>query len=164
MSSLANASAEHTRVEDDFHAWLLEQAALLRNKQFQLLDWSNIAEELEAMAGAQRRELLRRLATIFEHMLKIEYQPEERRERGRRSTIVKSRTAIERLLEESPGMKGQLEDLAEKAYADGCKYAGTDLGFARREWEKTFPRKSPWTLKQILDEDFFPSGKGRSRN
>jgi hypothetical protein len=158
MGSVANArSVSPTRLEDDFHAWLLEQAALLRNKQFHLLDWSNIAEELEAMAGAQRRELRQRLATLFEHLLKLEYQPEERRERGRKSTLVKTRTAIETLLEQSPGLKGQMEELAEKAYLDGCRYAGTDLGLSRRQWEKTFPTNSPWSLKQVLNDDFYPS-------
>jgi uncharacterized protein DUF29 len=157
MSSLAGATSARITPEHDFHAWLLEQAALLRKKRFNQLDWSNIAEELEAMASAERRELLRRLATIFEHFLKMEYEPEVRRERGRKTTIAKTRTGIERILEESPGLKGQLEEFAQKAYADGCKYAGTDLGLTRREWEKLFPQTSPWTLRQIRDDDFFPS-------
>ena len=156
MNSLAGATSVHTTVEDDFHAWLLEQAALLRNKQFALLDWSSIAEELEAMAGEQKRELRRRLATIYEHLLKLYHEPEGRRERGRKLTLAKTRNAITTLLEESPGLKGHLQDLAEKAYLDGCRYAGTDLGLTRRQWEKTFSRTSPWSLKQILDDDFFP--------
>jgi hypothetical protein len=157
MSSLAGATSAHTTVERDFHAWLLEQAALLRKKRFNQLDWSNIAEELEAMASAERRELLRRLATIFEHFLKMEYEPEVRRERGRKTTIAKTRTGIEQILEQSPRLKGQLEEFAQRAYGDGCRHAGTDLGLTRRQWEKTFSRTSPWTVKQILDDDFFPS-------
>jgi len=95
-------------------------------------------------------------------MLKLEHQPEERSERSRKGTLAKTRTAIRTLFEQSPGLKGQLQELAEKAYADGCRYAGTDLGLSRREWERTFPRKSPWTLKQILDDDFFPgASKGK---
>jgi hypothetical protein len=156
MSSLAGATSAHTTVEQDFHAWLIQQATLLRNKQFAALDWSNIAEELEAMAGEQKRELRRRLATIYEHLLKLEHEPEGRRERGRRLTLAKTRNAITTLLEESPGLEGQLQDLAEKAYLDGCRYAGTDLGLTRRQCEKAFSRTSPWSLKQILDDDFFP--------
>ena len=158
MNNVANVrGAQAVRIDDDFHAWLLEQASLLRKKQYPQLDWNNLAEELEAMAGAQKRELRERLATLFEHLLKLEHQPETRRERNRKNTIVKTRTAIESLLEYSPGLKAQLEALATKAYADGCKHAGTDLGLSRRQWEKTFPRTSPWSVDQILDDDFFPS-------
>jgi hypothetical protein len=158
MNNVANVrGAQAVRIDDDFHAWLLEQASLLRKKQYPLLDWNNLAEELVAIAGAQKRELLERLATLFEHLLKLEYQRETRRERSRKSTIARTRTAVERLLEQSPGLKGQLDELATKAYADGCKHAGIDLGLSRRQWEKVFPRTSPWSVTQILDDDFFPS-------
>jgi putative protein kinase ArgK-like GTPase of G3E family len=158
MNNVANVrGAQAVRIDDDFHAWLLEQASLLRKKQYPLLDWNNLAEELEAIAGAQKRELLERLATLFEHLLKLEYQRETRRERSRKSTIARTRTAVERLLEQSPGLKGQLDELAAKAYADGCKHAGIDLGLSRHQWEKAFPRTSPWSVAQILDDDFFPS-------
>lgn len=151
------------RVDEDFHAWLIEQASLLRRKQHQALDWQNIAQELEDMAGAERRELRRRMATLFEHFLKMQYQPEKQRERGRRSTLAKTRTAIEILLEQSPGLKDQLNELVAKAYADGCRFAGTDLGLSRTEWEKTFPPASPWSVKQLLDQDFFPAPAKSSR-
>jgi hypothetical protein len=44
---------------EDHHGWLLEQAALLRSERHDSLDWSNLAEELEAMAAAQRRKIKR---------------------------------------------------------------------------------------------------------
>ena len=37
-------------IDDDFNAWLLDQAAALRGLQPDSLDWQNLAEELEAMA------------------------------------------------------------------------------------------------------------------
>jgi hypothetical protein len=158
-NSATTQAAPAIRIDEDFHAWLLEQATLLRRKQYKLLDRSNLAQELEDIAGAEKRELLRGLATLFEHLLKMQYQVELRRERGRKNTILKTRTAIDKLLRFSPGLKGQLAEFAADAYADGCKYAGTDLGFSRAQWEKTFPRTSPWSLKQILNDDFFPSPK-----
>ena len=158
MNNVANVRGpQAVRIDEDFHAWLLQQASLLRKKQYPLLDRNNLAEELEDMAGAQKLELRERLATLFEHLLKLQHQPEKRRERNRKNTIAKTRTAIESLLEYSPGLKGQLEELATNAYADGCKHAGTDLGLSRRQWEKMFPHTSPWSVAQILDDDFFPS-------
>ncbi len=155
--SAAVQNERSVRVDEDFHAWLIEQASLLRKKQHQALDWQNIAQELEDMAGAEKRELRRRLATLFEHFLKMECQPERQRQRGRKNTLAKTRTAMEVLFEQSPGLMGQLKEFAAKAYADGCRYAGTDLGLSRLQWEKTFPRTSPWSIKQLLDQDFFPT-------
>src|SRR5579863_4575063 len=88
--------------EEDYHGWLLHQAALLRGRHADSLDWEKLAEELEAMASAERRELLRRLTTLYAHLLKMQYQPEQRRARGRKVTIDRSRIEIERVLDQSP--------------------------------------------------------------
>lgn len=97
-------------IEDDFHAWLLNQAAALRNRSIIALDWDNLAEELEAMAAAERRELLARLTTLFEHLLKLAYQQKEVPIRGRgwMATIIEARQAIGDLLETCPDLKGFL--------------------------------------------------------
>ncbi len=142
-------------VEEDYHGWLLHQARLLRGRHLAALDWSNLAEELEAMAGAERRELLRRLTTLYAHLLKMQYQPEPRRARSRKVTIVRSRSEIERVLKQSPGLRGQLEEFAKEVYPDGRREAATDIGLKRREW-KLLPTTSQWSLRQIMDPDFFP--------
>jgi hypothetical protein len=142
-------------VEEDYHGWLQHQAALLRGRDFAALDWSNLAEELEAMAGAERRELLRRLTTLYAHLLKIQYQPEPRRARSRKVTILRSRTEIERVLKQSPGLRAQFEEFAKEVYPDGRREAATDIGLKRSEW-KLIPTTSQWTLQQIMDPDFFP--------
>jgi DNA phosphorothioation-dependent restriction protein DptG len=144
-----------TSVEEDFHGWLLHQAALLRSRDADALDWEHLAEEIEAMASAERRELLRRLTTLFSHLLKMQYQAEPGRARSRRLTIDRSRLEIERLLEQSPGLRGQFEAFANKVYADGRREAATDIGLKRSEW-KVIPTSSEWTLQQIMDPDFFP--------
>ena len=50
------AASLETRVRyaDDLHAWSLEQAALLRARRTEGLDWDHLAEELEAMVGRDR--------------------------------------------------------------------------------------------------------------
>lgn len=149
--------AMHTpQIDEDFCGWLVDQASALRKRQPVSLDWDHLAEELEDMAAAQKGELVKRLATLFEHFLKMAFQPEERRARKRKVTIVKTRNAIDELLKRSPGLKGQIEALAREAYAYGSKQAGTALGMSRRQWEQQFPAVAPWNLEQLLDEDFFP--------
>jgi Domain of unknown function DUF29 len=70
-------------IDDDLHGWLLAQASALRSQRYKSLDRNNLAEELEAMAAAQRRELLERLTTMLAHLLKLRYQPQEVPQRGR---------------------------------------------------------------------------------
>jgi len=144
---------------DDFHGWLLDQASALRERRHFSLDWDNLAEELEAMAATDRRELLRRLTTLFEHLLKLAYQPDElpRRGNGWRRTVVNSRIEIERLLNQSPGLKGQMEEFALDAYAGGRRKAGTAMGFRREQWETILPDISPWSIDKALEADFFPA-------
>ena len=107
------------------------------------------------MAGAERRELLRRLTTLYAHLLKMQYQPEPRRARSRKVTILRSRTEIERVLKQSPGLRAQFEEFAKEVYPDGRREAATDIGLKRSEW-KLIPTTSQWTLQQIMDPDFFP--------
>jgi uncharacterized protein DUF29 len=155
-SAFVAQEAPAVRIENDYYGWLLDQASVLRRQRYSSLDWSNLAEELEAMAAAERRELLRRLTTLLAHLLKFQYQPEVRRERSRKLTIVRSRTEIKRLLDYSPGLKGQLTEYVAAAYDDAKNDAGVDIRLERHHWEELFPVTCPWTLEQIQSPDYFP--------
>jgi Domain of unknown function DUF29 len=146
------------KVTDDFHGWLLDQASALRERRLSSLDWDDLAEELEAMAATDRRELLRRLTTLFEHLLKLAYQPDELEKRGNgwRRTVVNSRIEIDRLLGQSPGLKGQLAQFAIDAYSAGRQKAGVAMGLRRHQWETLLPDENPWPLEESLEPDFFP--------
>jgi len=122
-SSMLNGGDDTTggsmlTLQQDYHGWLLNQAGALQARHYKSIDWDNLAEELEAMAGTERRELLRRLTTVLKHLLKLAYQPGQVARRGNswRRTIVRSHIEIERLLGQSPGLKGQLQQLAADAY------------------------------------------------
>jgi Domain of unknown function DUF29 len=58
--------------DDDFNAWLLNQADALRNRHY-TIDWDGLAEELEAMARKDRTELRSRLQNLLSHLLKWTY-------------------------------------------------------------------------------------------
>ena len=50
--------------EDDFVAWLEDQAQHARRQEIESLDLENIAEELEGMARSDRREIRNRLIVL----------------------------------------------------------------------------------------------------
>ena len=70
-------------------------------------------------------------------------------------TVVRSRREIKRLLEESPGLKGKLEEYVVKTYADARQDAGVEMGLERHTWAALFSPACPWTLDQLMDDDFF---------
>ena len=106
--------------EEDFVRWTEQQSRALRKAAHLStnlpLDWENLAEEIESLGASQRRELRSRLAVILEHLMKLENSPAIDPRRGWRDTILRERTEIERLLEDSPSLRGDLARLiAEEA-------------------------------------------------
>ena len=141
-----------TRYDQDFHAWTLENANLLRNGQVNEIDVLHIAEELESMGARERREVLNRLQVLIMHLLKYQYQP-ARRSKSWLLTIIHQRTALERLLQQSPSLKTLLnQENLQAVYRKAVKEAiiETDL---ESHW---FPLDCPYHFEQLLNEEYFP--------
>ena len=62
----------------DFYAWSRQQAELLRKGRLADADIEHIAEEIESMGRAEKRELISRLTVLLLHLLKWRHQPEKR--------------------------------------------------------------------------------------
>ncbi|MBK1701931.1 DUF29 family protein [Thiococcus pfennigii] len=63
------------------------------------------------------------------------------------------RTAIERLLEQSPSLRRMLdEEIIERVYGKAVRDAVIDTDLERH----LFPVRCPYRLAQILDEDWLP--------
>ncbi|MFZ8786933.1 DUF29 domain-containing protein, partial [Thermocrinis sp.] len=58
--------------EKDFYLWVLENLKLLKNREFKLVDWENLLEEIEDMARMELRSLISLMAVIMEHLYKWE--------------------------------------------------------------------------------------------
>jgi hypothetical protein len=53
--------------EEDLVLWTKRQAALIRARQLDLVDWDNVAEEIESLGIGDRRELCSRLEVLTMH-------------------------------------------------------------------------------------------------
>lgn len=137
--------------ERDFYAWTIKNAALLRQRRLAEIDVENIAEELESIGRSERRELVNRLALLLMHLLKWRYQP-NRRGNSWRYTIKEQRRAVFKSLRDNPSLRLQLPEFLSEAYDDALlkviKQTGLDEG--------DFPAICPFTLEQILEENFWP--------
>ena len=137
--------------EKDFYAWANEQAALLRSGKLAEADIEHIAEEIESMGKAEKRELVARLTVLLLHLLKWRYQP-NLQGAAWRATIEVQRLDIADLLEDNPSLKSLLPEVLERAYRKAIKEAERETGLP----ETTFPPACPWSFEQATDSGFWP--------
>ena len=138
--------------EADFYLWTQQQAALLRQGQFNRvdLDLENIAEEIESMGKRDRRSVSSYLQNVLLHLLKWQYQP-ERRGTSWKLSIRNGRYQIRRLLSESPSLKPQLPAMIAEDYSPARENAADETGLPLT----TFPDVCPFTVEQITG-DYWP--------
>jgi predicted transcriptional regulator len=91
-----------TAYDTDFAQWTSEQSQLLRAGHFDQLDVEHIIEELDGLKNSERREILHRLQTMIEHMMKRDLFPTDDSLRGWNVTIRRSAREIADLLGTSP--------------------------------------------------------------
>jgi ribosomal protein L29 len=137
--------------EKDFYAWTFHNAELLRQGKFSEIDINNVAEELESMGKKDKRELMRRLAVLLAHLLKLRFQS-ARAGNSWKYTIKEQRRMLKKLLKESPSLKHEIELKVDEAYEDAVIIAAGETGL----YETSFPEQCPFDLKECLDEEFFP--------
>ena len=133
--------------EQDQIAWLEEMAGLLREQRYEELDYSNLETFLLEMAQRDRREVKSRLTLLLTHLLKFDYQPEER-SRSWQVTILHQRQELQDVLE-SATLNHYFLTIIESAYANAVKRVALETGLA----ETVFPATCPYSAAQILGEE-----------
>jgi hypothetical protein len=140
-----------TEYDQDFYAWAMQNAERLRQGRFAELDSEHIAEELESMGKSERRALESHLSTVLRHLLKWRYQPGLRSPSWRQS-IRNGRTAIAKIIADSPSLKSRLGDILTTEYPSARADAIDETGLP----EAVFPQDCPFTLEQVLDPGYWP--------
>lgn len=141
----------------DFYAWTQEQAILLRNQQWSQIDLLNLIEQVESLGKQQRQELRNRSSILIGHLLKWQYQPEHR-SRSWLATIRIQRLDTIELLEDNPSLKSDMAEMLNKAYLKAIALAVKETNLP----PQTFPTSCPYSLTEILDNDFYPSEPSRN--
>ncbi len=143
----------------DFHQWIKHHITLLREGRLSEIDTGHLIEELEDMARRDRDELVSRLVILMAHLLKWQFQlgqlSEQWKEfdgRSWRRSIIEQRNEILRQLRNKPSLKSYLPDAVVEAYPDAIKIAVQETRLAL----SIFPSESPYSIEQLLNEDFYP--------
>ncbi len=137
--------------EQDRHAWAAHTATLLRQGRLEEVDIIHLTEELDSMGAGERRELYSHLKILLVHLLKWRYQP-ERRSDSWVYTIDEQRDQIIYLLRQSPSLKSTVPAVLEEAYLPARRFAARETRLPMA----TFPERSPFTVDQIFDPDYWP--------
>jgi hypothetical protein len=146
--SLDTAPYDH-----DFYTWTQHQAALLREGATAELDLANLAEEIESLGISQRHALESCFRVLLMHLLKWRYQSRRRQtSRSWYGTIAEHRARITQLLRDSPSLRRLVPGALEGAYPRACKVASHETRLPLN----TFPVVCPWSVEQVLSDDFWP--------
>jgi len=105
--------------ESDFYAWTQNQAQILRDRQWQLIDVEHLAEEIEDMGRAEKRKLESRLEVLLMHLLKWQFQ-DDNRSRSWQLTIKEQRLGLQRHLKQNPSLKTLVPEMLTKLLAKYC--------------------------------------------
>jgi hypothetical protein len=144
--------------DTDFYAWTQAQAGALATKQWHALDLEHLVEEIADLGHEQRHAVSSQLCRLLQHLLKWRYHPTHRSPSWRRS-IRQARHAIARRLEQSPSLRQVVPSLLGGEYRRARRDAQDETGLPLA----TFPESCPWSVDQLLDEDFWPDAETPAR-
>ena len=143
--------------DSDFYAWARQQTKALRRLADSHVnvpapvDWDHLIEEVDELAKARLRELRSRYTILVTHLLKWQFQ-QEQRSKSWRVTIVEQRNQIEDLLDENPSLKRLRRAALDKAWPPARRLALAETDFA----DDVFPATLPYRLDDLESFEFWP--------
>lgn len=118
--------ASQRKYEQDFVAWCDDTVAKLKRGHFDDIDIDSLIEEIEGLAGGDRRELKSRLEILLYHLLKRLYVPTPEDYRGWELTIREQRRRLRDLLDQSPSLRNYFVEALPDIWANALSDAQED--------------------------------------
>ena len=139
--------------EEDFVLWTEKTAELLKQKEFDRVDWENLIEEVECMGKSERQAVESLLTQLLIHLLKLSYWTTERERNARHwlGEIATFRVQLKKKIK-TQTLKNHAINSFGEAYSD----ARQTLIDGRIVDKNIIPLESIFTLEQVLDGDWFP--------
>jgi Domain of unknown function DUF29 len=102
---MAQIMSQSKLYQRDFVAWCDDTIAKLKAGCFDEIDLESLVEEIEGLAGRDKRELESCLEVLLSHLLKRVYVQSPDDYRGWEITIREQRRQLEKLLKQSPSLR-----------------------------------------------------------
>ena len=152
--------------ERDFNVWRETIIKKIKQQDFNDIDWEHLLLELEDMGKSEKRSFVSNLTILIAHLLKLTVQADapEMMKGSWYSSVTEHRFRVKKDLEENPSFKNYLHEVIFIAYAEARKLAikeskNAKLGVRKPE-ETEYPLDFPFTIEQLLDEDFYGELEG----
>ena len=141
--------------DQDLNLWLETAITQLKSGSLENLDIENLVEELEGLAGRDRRELRRRLSTLLEHLLKRCYVESEYDYAGWEITIDRTRFEIIGILSQSPSLRNYVnsDELFGEAFTLALRTVRKNQGYKNVDFPNNW--KFSRDIDDILNVDFW---------
>uniref|UniRef100_A0A7C5SZM6 DUF29 domain-containing protein n=1 Tax=Thermocrinis ruber TaxID=75906 RepID=A0A7C5SZM6_9AQUI len=151
--------------EKDFYLWVLENLKLLKNKEFEFVDWENLLEEIEDMAKRHYESVISYMAVIMEHLYKWEkFRENECMGSHWKKSINTARMQIADLFDDNPSLRrvAQEKESLNKAWKRAVRRLVlwfdedenknlAEKYFGRPPTEENFPKDCPYTFEQVME-------------
>jgi hypothetical protein len=140
--------------EKDFYLWVQENLRLLKNREYELVDWENLLEEIEGIGRSLFIEVLRQMRKIMEGLYKWENFKNHPEAYDWVEEVAKARRELEELFEDSPSLKAiaQDKDTLQKAWKLSVRAMERWLEHSKNlTIKEAFPQECPYTFQQIME-------------
>jgi hypothetical protein len=113
--------------ETDGYGWAMAQAQLIRERRLELIDWDNVAEEIEGMGKSELRAVVSALRIVLLHRLKWQHQPLYC-SRSWANSIAEHLRRFDEDMAANPSLKSRLDDILRDAYRQARYEAAQETG------------------------------------
>ncbi|MCY7367729.1 MAG: DUF29 domain-containing protein [Chamaesiphon sp.] len=147
--------------ERDLQLWIDQTIQQLKNREFGSLDVEHLIEELVDLGRAEKNALKSNLTILLAHLLKLLVQNDvpDTMKGSWYSSVLEHRQRVLDNLADTPSLKSLLLETVEKAYHTSRKLAIKEGNLAKFgvqiPAESEYPLICPFSIDQILDEDFY---------
>jgi hypothetical protein len=124
-----------TAYERDLYAWSQDQARLVRDGRWDLVDRENVAEKIESLGRTEFDRMEGALRMLLLHMLKWDHQPQQR-SRSWLLSIRAQRIEVEDVLADNPSLKPRLGEALARGYRKARLDAARETGLQLEEFSE----------------------------
>jgi hypothetical protein len=143
--------------DEDFYAWTQYQAEVLRSMPASdnRFDREHVAEEIEDLGKSERNAVRSEVRRILEHLLKLAHSPAGDPRYGWMRSIAEARELLEDRV--TGTLRHDLEASLPRLYRGARRQAELSLREHGEHYAAAgFPQECPYTLDEILGEDWYP--------
>jgi hypothetical protein len=154
--------ADGPRYDDDFYAWTQYQAGVLRTMPTRdnRFDREHVAEEIEDLGRSHRDAVRSQVRRILLHGLKLAHSPARDPRSDWMDSIDDARAEIDDKL--TPTLRRDIDEALPRLYASVRQRVLRDLEkYGERSAALSVPIECPYTVDQILAEDWYPEPADR---